>query len=226
MAVETWSEITLGSLQTLWQGFLVFIPKLIGGLIVFILGWFIAVWVGKLVAEILKRLHLDRIFEQSKWEEAMERAEFKMKMSEFLGGIVKWVLVIVFLLAAVEIWGMTQFAGFLQSIVDWLPNLIVASAIFVVAVIIGDFAGKLVEAIVGKMEVGYVKLIGTIVKSAIWVFAILAILSQLGVAPRIIEILVTGCVALIVISASLAFGLGGKDIAKEILEDFREKIRK
>ena len=224
--IGTWSEITLNSLQNLWQGFLVFIPKLIGGLIVFIVGWFIAVWIGKLVAEILKRLRLDRVFEKSKWEGAMTKADFKMKMSEFIGAVVKWVLVIVFLLAAVEIWGMTQFASFLQAIVNWLPNVVVAAAIFVVAVIVGDFAGKLVEAVVGKMGIGYVKLVGGIVKGSIWVFAILTILSQLGVASRIIEIVVTGFVALIVVSGALAFGLGGKDLAKEILQNLRRKVER
>lgn len=226
MAIETWSKITLDSLQGLWRGFLAFIPKLIGGLIVFIVGWFIAVWVGKLTAEILKRLRLDRVFEKNKWEEAMEKADFKVKMSDFIGGVVKWVLVIVFLLATVEIWGMTQFAGFLQSIVDWLPNVVVAAAIFVVAVIVADFAGKLVEAVVGKMGVGYVKLVGSIVKGSIWIFAILTILSQLGVAPRIIEIVVAGFVALIVASGALAFGLGGKDLARDALQDLRSKLKR
>ena len=223
--VQDWSTITWQALQGLWQGFLNFLPKLVGAIIVFVIGWFIAVWIGKLVAEILRRLRLDRIFEKSKWDEALEKAEFRMKMSDFIGGIVKWVLVIVFLLAAVEILGLVQFAIFLRAIVAWLPNLVVAAAIFVVAVIIADFSEKLVRAIVGKMNVRYVKLIGSIVKWAIWIFAILAILSQLGVAKDIVQIIVGGFVALIVISCSIAFGLGGRDLARDILENFRGKFK-
>ena len=192
---------------------------------IFVIGWFIAVWVGKLVAEILRRLRVDKIFEKTKWEEALEKAEFKMKMSDFIGGIIKWVLVIVFLLAAVEILGLVQFAAFLRTIVAWLPNLVVAAAIFVVAVIIADIAEKLVKAIVGKMNVRYVNFVGSIVKWAIWIFAILAILAQLGVAPEIVQILIGGFVALIVISCSIAFGLGGKDLAREFLEGLRNKFR-
>ena len=223
--VQDWTTVTLQALQGLWQGFLNFLPRLVGAIIIFVIGWFIAVWIGKLVAEILRRLRLDRIFEKSKWDEALEKAEFRMKMSDFIGGIVKWVLVIVFLLASVEILGLVQFATFLRAIVAWLPNLVVAAAIFVVAVIIADFSEKLVRAIVGKMNVSYVKLIGSIVKWAIWIFAILAILSQLGVAKDIVQILVTGFVALIVISCSLAFGLGGRDLAREVLENFRGKFK-
>jgi len=223
--IQDWSSITIEALQNLWQGFIGFMPQLIGALIVFIVGWFIAVWIGKLIAEILKRLKFDSIFEKTKWEKALEGAEFKMKISDFFGALVKWVLVIVFLLATVEILGLSQFAGFLKAIVSWLPNLVVASAIFVVAVVIADFIEKLVKAIVGKMNVGYAGFIGSIIKWAIWIFAILAILAQLGVAREIVQTLIQGLVALLVISSGLAFGLGGKDVAKDILEGFRGKIR-
>ena len=223
--VSQWSSITLTSLQNLWRGFIGFLPELAGALIVFVVGWFIAVWLGKLVAEILKRIRFDSVFEKTKWDEALDRAEFKMKVSDFLGSVVKWVLMIVFLLAAVEILGFGAFAGFLRAIVGWLPNLIVAVAIFVVAVIVADFADKLVKAVIGKMGVGYSRFSGAIVKWAIWIFAILAILSQLGVAEDIVQILVVGFVALIVLSASIAFGLGGKDTAKSILEGLRGRMK-
>ena len=147
MIIQDWSVITSQALQNLWQGFIKFIPQLIGAIIIFVIGWIISVWIGKIIAEILKRLQLDKIFERTKWEEAFEKAEFKVKVSDFIGGIIKWILVIVFLLAAVEVLGLGQFAGFLKSIVAWLPNIAVAAAIFVVAVIIADFTEKLVKAI-------------------------------------------------------------------------------
>ena len=225
IAIQDWSSITIQALQNLWQGFLNFIPVLIAALIVFIVGWFISVWLGKLVAEILKRLKFDRLFEKTKWEKALEKAEFKIKMSEFIGGIVKWIFVIVFLLVTVEILGLSQFAGFLKAIVSWLPNLVVAAAIFVVAVIVADFAEKLVQVIVGKMNVGYHRFVGGIIKWAIWVFAILAILAQLGVAIEIVQTMIQGFVALLVISCGLAFGLGGKDLAHDILEGFRKRLK-
>jgi hypothetical protein len=223
--IQDWSSVTLGALSDLWYGFASFIPKLIGALIIFIVGWFIAVWLGKLVAEILKRIKFDKIFENKKWEEAMQKAELKVSMSGFVGALVKWILVIVFLLAAVEILGMAQFAGFLKDIVAWLPNVIVAAAIFVVAAIAADILEKLVKAVVGKMDVKYVNWIGSVVRWSIWVFAILASLSQLGIGSDIIQILVTGFVALIVISGGLAIGLGGKDTAKEMIEGLRNKLR-
>ncbi|OIO45310.1 hypothetical protein COU05_02365 [bacterium (Candidatus Gribaldobacteria) CG10_big_fil_rev_8_21_14_0_10_37_21] len=225
--IQDWSAVLADSLQGLISGVIAFIPKLLGAVIVFIVGWIIAVWIGKLVSEILKRLKLDRIFEKTKWEEAMEKAEVKMKMSGFLGAIVKWVLAIMFLGAGIKILGIEEFGSFVDGIVGWLPNLVVATAIFVVAVILADFAEKITKIAVAKMKVRYANLIGGVVRWSIWLFAGFAILAQLavGAAAQIVQILITGVVALVVISMALAFGLGGKDVAKEILMGMRNKMK-
>ena len=224
-AFQDWSVVTVQALQDLWAGFLNFIPKLIGSMIIFIVGWFLAIWIGKLVAEVLRRIKFDSLFLKTKWEEAMGKADVKMRMSSFMGVITKWILVIVFLSVAVEILGLSQFSGFIREIVAWLPNVVVAAAIFVAAVIISDLAEKLVRTIVQKMNVGYAGMAGAIVRWAIWIFAAFAILGQLDVATEITQILMAGIVALVVISTSIAFGIGGKDLAKDLLEGARRKMK-
>lgn len=220
-----WTSVTVQALQNLWQGFLAFVPALVGAIIVFVIGWFFSIGVGKLVTEILKKLRFNRIFEKGSWKEALEKAEFKVDAASFIGVIFKWVLVIVFLMAAVEILGLTEFAGFLKGVIGYLPNVVVAAFIFVVAVIIADLLEKIVRASVESLRVGYGNLVGAIVRWSIWIFAILAILMQLKVAPALIQTLFTGLVAILVISAGIAFGLGGKEIAGEILRDFHEKLK-
>ncbi len=225
MILADWWNITADALIGLWQGFIIFIPNLVGALIVFLIGWLISIGVGKLVAEILKRLKFNQIFERGNWKTALARAEIKVDPSGFIGAIFKWVLLIVFLLAAVEILGLAQFANFLTRVLAYLPNVIVAALIFVVAVIIADILEKVVRAAVEGTKMGHGQLVGVLVKWSIWIFAILAILMQLKVAPGLIQTLLTGVVALIVISAGLAFGLGGKGLATEILQDLKRKIK-
>jgi hypothetical protein len=203
--VQNWATITLEALQGAWQGFLLFLPRLIGAFIVFIAGWLIALLIGKLITEILKKLKLDRFFERTGWKEALEKAEIKVTASQFIGEIFKWILVIVFLFIAVEILGLTQFAEFLKRIVLWLPNLIVAVAIFVVAIIVADILEKIIRASVKKMELGYGGFFGTLVKGAIYVFAVLAILLQLGVTPQIVNALIFGLIGTISLALGLAF---------------------
>ena len=223
--VLDWYSVTIEALQNLWQAFIVFIPALIGAIIVFVIGWFISIGVGKLVTEILKKLRFNRIFEKGAWKEALAKAEFKVDAAGFVGVIFKWALVIVFLMAAVEILGLTEFAGFLKGVLGYLPNVVVASFIFVVAVIIPDILEKIVRAAVESIRVGYGQVVGVIVRWSIWIFAILAILIQLKVAPTLIQTLFTGLVAVLVISAGIAFGLGGKEIATEILRDLHRKLK-
>lgn len=220
-----WYTITIDALVNLWQGFLSFIPNLIGALIVLLIGWLIAVGIGKLVTEIFKRLGLNKIFEKGTWKEALEKAEFKVDASGFIGAICKWILFIVFLLAAVEILGMIQFADFLSKVVGYLPNVVVAALIFVVAVIIADIVEKIVRAGVERAKVGYGSVAGAIVRWSIWIFAVLAILLQLKIAVELILTLFTGLVAMMAIAGGLAFGLGGKDVAAGILENLRKKLK-
>jgi len=221
-----WYEITSRALESLWYGFLGFIPSLVGALIVFIIGWFIAVGIGKLIAEVLIRIKFNQIFETGNWKKVLEKAEVKISPAGFIGEIVKWVLLIVFLMAAVEILGFDRFADFLTDVVGYLGNVVVAALIFVVAAILADLLAKVIVAATESAKFEYSHLTGDIVRWSIWVFAILAILYQLGVAPELIQTLLSGIIWVFVISFGLSFGLGGKDAATEIIDTFRQKLRK
>lgn len=224
MALD-WYDITFNALKDLWVGFLEFIPALIGALIVFIIGWFVAVLIGRIVSEVLVRLKFNELFDRTDWKRALEKAKFTVNPAEFLGAIVKWILVIVFLMAAVDILGLEQFSFFLGKVISYLPNIFIAALIFIVAIILADIAEKIVVATLEKMKLGYSLLIGTVVKWGIWVSAILAALYQLEIVKDMIHTLFTGLIALIVISVGLAFGLGGKDVAADILRELREKVK-
>ena len=225
-----WYSITIQALQGLWQAFLNFIPVLIGAFIVFVVGWFVSAGVGRLVAGILKRVKFNHFFERGSWRETLKKAEIKVDAAGFIGAVVKWVLVIVFLLAAVDILGLEGFANFLGGVLAYLPNVVVAVLIFVVTVIVVDIVEKLVRAAVEGVKIGYGQFVSAIVRWAIWIFAILAILRQLLVVPELVEIvfgaLVYGVVAFLVISIGIAFGLGGKEVAAELLQDLKRKLKK
>jgi len=221
-----WFTITKEALLGLWKGFIDFVPELIGALIVFFIGWLISIGIGKLVTEILRKVKFNRIFEKGGWKSALEKAEIKVDASAFIGAIFKWVLMIVFLLAAVEILGFVQFAVLLTNVLGYLPNVIVAALIFVVTVIIADILEKVVRAAVEGIKVGYGRLVGAIVKWSIWIFAILIILYQLRIGQPFMADLFRGIVAMIVISVGLAFGLGGRGVATEILQDLKGKLKR
>lgn len=219
---DIWLETVIQALPSIWY----FMLKLIGAILVFVLGWLFALGIGKIVAEILAKIKLNQAFDRAGWKSALEKAEVKVNPSEFIGAIVKWILVIVVLLAVADILGLLVFAGILKDILAYLPNVVVSVLILVAAVIVVDIVEKIIRAAVEGIKVGYGHLVSTIVKWSIWVFAILAILQQLGLEAanwgfRLIEYTFIGIVAIF----AIAFGLGGKEVATEILQDLRKKLK-
>jgi small-conductance mechanosensitive channel len=222
--MAAWLEVTMNIFYLAWQRIVEFLPNFLAAILVFIVGWLISAWIKKLIVKILNALKLDRILEKSGWKEALEKAEIKVSVSDFCGEIVKWILVILFLMAAVEIVGLTQFSEFLGKILSWLPNLIAAVIIFIVAVVAADILGKIVKASVKKIGTAYIGIIEGIVKISIYVFAIFAILLQLGIAKDLVNAIIYGVIFALSLGFGLAFGLGGKDTIAKFIEDLRRKM--
>ena len=122
--------------------------------------------------------------------------------------------------------GFVRFADFLDDVLSYLDNVVIAALIFVVAVVLADILAKSIVAITEGAKFAYAHITGEIVRWSIWIFAILAILHQLGIAPPLIETLFAGLIGVLVISLGLAFGLGGKDVAAEILQDLRKRLKR
>lgn len=205
-----------------------FIANLIVAIVVFVIGYLISVGIGKLITEILKSIKFNKLFEKEGWKKALQRANVDVNPSEFIGAIFKWVFVIVSLLLAVDILGLTAFALFLTSVLTYLPNVIVAVLVFVVAIIISDIVEKVVRATVERLRVGYGFVAASIVKWAIWVFAFFLILDLLLPNSLLVKTLYTaivyGIVGSLALGIGLAIGLGGKDTAGKVIADMYRKI--
>lgn len=193
-------------------------------ILIVLVGWLVSGGIGQLVTALLNKFKLNQILKRMGWEESLARAEIRLDAPKFFGEIVKWCFVIIFLMVACEVINLPQFSEFLGQVIAYLPNLLVAALIFVVAVFLADFSYRIVVASSEKAKISYSKLLGSGIRWAIWVFAILAILLQLGITPDIVRALIYGMIAMITIATGLAFGLGGKDLAAEILKELKDKL--
>ena len=224
----SYSDWSLGIVQPFLQTMVSFIANLILALVVFIIGYLISVGIGRVIAEILKSIRFNRLFDKEGWNKALQRANVNVDPSEFIGAIFKWVFVIVSLLVAVDILGLAQFGLILTQVLNYLPNVIVAALIFVVAVIISDIIEKIVRVSVEKMKVGYGYVAASIVKWSVWIFTIFLILDQLLPNSDLIKTLymaiVWGIVGTVALGGAIAIGLGGKDTAGEVIKDMYKKF--
>jgi small-conductance mechanosensitive channel len=224
MVLETWSEILSASFQQLWLGVMDFIPKLTLSLIIFIIGWVIAVTLDKLVARVIRIFRVDKALQGLGVEKFLERGGFRLDAGAFIGGLVKWFFIIAFMIAALDVLGLGQVNIFLQEVLAYLPSVIIAALILVAAAVIANAVQKVVSGSARGAGLPSAGFLGGIAKWSIWIFAILAALYQLGIAGPFVQTLFTGFVAMIVIAGGLAFGLGGRDVAARYIERLREDI--
>lgn len=221
---SNWLELFINPLVQVLQATIQFLPKLIGAFLVFLFGIFVGELVKKIVAGFLRKLRLDQFFESTRWKEAFEKADIKTNISDFIGEICKWILIIAFLSASVEVLGFVRFAEFLERVVSWLPNLVIGVVIFVVAVIIADILEKIIKASAKRLGVKLASFLGSALKIVIYVIAVLTILLEWGIGEEIIQPLIMGIIFGLSLAFGLAFGLGGKELAKDLLEEVRKKI--
>lgn len=223
MVLQTWGDVIVVSLQQSWAAVANFVPLLIGALVIFVIGWIVASALGKLVAEVVKALRVDTLLAQLDIEKTLERGGIRLNSGLFIGALVKWFLIIVFLLAAVNILGLSQVSGFLQQVLFYIPNVVVAALILVIAVKVAEVVERAVRSSVDAAGMRGA-LVGVMARWAIWVFAVVAALLQLGVATVLLQTVVTGLVAMLALAFGLAFGLGGKDAASSFIDRLRRDM--
>lgn len=225
MIVQTWGDVLVASFQELWSGVVAFVPQLVIALVVFIVGWVIAVALGKIVSQIVKSLRVDSALRGLGAEAPLSRAGLRLDSGAFVGGLVRWFFILVFLFAAIDVVGLDQVTEFLRSVVlTYIPQVIVAAFILLVAALLADVVHRVVAGSARAAHIPSAGFLGGVAKWSIWIFAILAALFQLGIAGVFIQTLFTAFVAMLAIAGGLAFGLGGRDAASRFLEKLRSDI--
>jgi small-conductance mechanosensitive channel len=227
MAFESLKMALTDAFSSLLVGVVAFIPKLIVAIVVVILGWVIGAALSKIINQLFKTLRIDSALEAAGAKQLVHKAGFNLNSGLFVGELIKYFVVVVSIMATFSILGLNDVNMFLQGIVlGYLPQVIVAVLILVVAIVLSEVMRKVVVGAAKAAGVHKAGLLGSMTKWSIWVFAILAALFQLNIAATFIQTLFTGIVVAFSVALGLAFGLGAKDTAKEIVEDIRAEIRR
>lgn len=215
-----WGMVSASSFAGIGVRLIDFVPNIIFAVVVFIAGLFIADLFGRVVSRILKRAYLDQAVDQTGLKKILERIGFKMPISRALGLLITWFLYAVFLIATAEIVQLNQISQFLQAVVLYIPNVIIAVVILLVGIIVSNFVFTLVKETATAAKLSAADLLANVARWAILVFTFMAALVQLRVATELIQILFTGVILMFALAGGIAFGLGGKDKAKEMLDKF------
>jgi hypothetical protein len=224
--LQSWPDVFVSASQNLVQGFFEFIPGFLGAIIIFAVGWVIAAMVSRAIEHILNLIKIDSLFKELGTERVLERMGFKLRVGRFIGEIVRWFIVIAFLIPSLEILGLSAINDFLRNdVLGYLPNIFVAALVLIIASYISDALHKFIEGSAKAVDSRASRMSATIAKWAVWVFAIIIALSELGIAEQFMSALFIGLVAMMALAGGLAFGLGGKEAASKAISKMSENLK-
>ena len=225
MIVSQSAGVLQSSFADMWYTVAQLLPSIFAAVLIFIIGWIVGVVLYRVVEQVVKVLRLDEALKAAGVNDAAREAGLHLNVGAFLGTLVQWFIVIVFLMTSLEILGFSRVTIFLQQVVLlYLPQVIVAVLILVLAAIVAEAARNIIASSARAAGSHSGNLAGTVAKYAIWITAILAVLNQLGVATEFVQTLFTGIVVSLALGFGLAFGLGGKEAAARTIERVRSEI--
>lgn len=217
--ISDWGDAVFLAVSNALNTFIAAIPQVIGALLIILIGWILAGALARLTTELLKRAGADRLFAQHGGDVYGAQSR-RIQPSVVFGELVKWLIRIVFLVAAANVLGMPQVSELLNQILLWIPNLIVAAIILLLAPLLGRFVRGAIEVGAGEMGFTNAPLLGRIAEIAIMAFAVVIAINQIGIAANLVNTLFIGLVGAVSLAFGLAFGLGGRDVAAQITQDW------
>ncbi len=222
--IQIWGRAITSSLIGLGQRLVDFLPAFIGALLVFLAGWIIAKSIGRLIEKIIVATNIDSAMQKIGFDGRLENGKLQVTVSALFGGLVKWFLILVFLMASADILKLDQVTIFLNKILLYIPNVIVAVVILSIVFLVGNFVYEIVKGSTRAAGIMSATLLATVSKWSIIIFGIFAAMIQLGIASSLVSTIFVGIVAMLSLAGGLAFGLGGKEEAALILRKLREEI--
>lgn len=225
MEVRGWVDVIVASLQNLWALVVEFLPSLLGAIVVLIVGLIVAAGLERLVERLVFYLRVDALLEKLGVGAYLQRANLQLNAGHFLGRIVYWFMVVAFLLAASDILNFTALSGFLQDVLLYIPNVLIAALILLAAVVVANFLKGLVLASVLGAKLHAAKFLGTAAWWVVMVFGVLTAAAQLNIAVAIINTIITGIIAMLALAGGLAFGLGGRESAARWIAKLESEVR-
>lgn len=206
------------SFYGLWGDVLSFLPELLLAIVIVIIGWILGGSLSHLVEKLFNKLRFDKALDAAGVDHLAERAGYKFRPGQFVGALIKWFVILVFIVAALDILRLEQVTVFFREVaLGYLPKVIVSVLILLGASVLANLASASVVA--GAKAAGYksAELLGSVARYAVILFAVLAVLNQLEIAPELVQTLFTGIVFAVSLALGLAFGLGGKEAASHYL---------
>ncbi|TSC68891.1 MAG: small-conductance mechanosensitive ion channel [Parcubacteria group bacterium Gr01-1014_56] len=227
MIVQSWVDVLQQSFTNLLASVISFLPSFVFAVIIFVVGWFIGALLGRIIAQAVRSIKVDQALRSAGVGDIVSRAGYTLDSGAFLGGLVQWFVIIVFLMWALQVLALTPVTLFLQQmVVSFLPQVIVAVMIVLIGAVLAELVQNVVTGAARAAGIRSAGFAGAIARWSIWIFAIAVALSQLGIGAQYFQTLFMGIVVALSLAFGLSFGLGGQEAASRFIEKTREGLHK
>jgi hypothetical protein len=221
-----WNELIAEPVRQMLTKILNYLPVLLGALIILIVGWIIAKAIRRLINWLLVSVRFDVMADKTGISEVLKKGNLKVTAREVICGLVYWLIIIMVLIMTVDALGLPKTSDVLTSLFAYVPKVIVALLVLVVALFLASFVSGIVHTAAGNANLPSPELIAGISRWAIIIFAVTIAMEQLGIAPLLVGTAFNIILGGVVFALALAFGLGGKDAAARYLDELKNKRSK
>jgi hypothetical protein len=223
--VYDWGQAIMTSTAAALALFLGAIPKILGFLVILLIGWMVASLLAGVVANLLRAVRFNDLAQRSGFSGFVQNMGVRTDAAGVLATAVRWFVRLIVLVVAFDALGLPAVSQVLQQLLLWIPNLVVALMVLVIAGLLANAAFGLVRGATAQAGFGNSELLAHIARFAVWAFGIVVAVNQVGVATTLVNTLFMGVVGALALGFGLAFGLGGRDTAARIVGEWYESGR-
>jgi hypothetical protein len=223
--VRDWGDAIFTSITQALALFLAAIPKIIGFIIILAIGWIIAALVAKGAAALLRNIRFNDMSQRSGFAGFVRNTGVYTDSTGFVADIAKWFIRLITLVVAFDALGLPAVSDVLRQLLLWLPNLAVAIVVLIIGGLAANALAGLVRGATAEAGLGSPHLLANIARVAVWAFAIVVAVNQIGIARELVNTLFMATVGAVALALGLAFGIGGRDTAAEMIRDWYSRTR-
>lgn len=225
MIFKDWLTISSDAWLSIWERFINFLPNMIGAIVIMVVGWLVGMALATVVDRLFRLVGLQALFEKAKVEDVLKKANSDKDATALLASVVQWIIYLVALIAASNALKLTAVSDFLNSILSYVPQVVIAVIIVLIGLVLAHFLSAVVKGGVKSANLNFGDTASLVVRWSIITFTVLAALAQLGIAESMINTLFIGLVVFLALAGGLAFGLGGQKAAAEVIENVKKELK-
>lgn len=225
MDIMAWQSALYSVWTSTIGAFLNLLPNILGAILVASVGLFLGNWVKSITIKSLQMLRFENLIKDSKFKAFLIKAEVTDKVEEVIGGILKWLIVLTFFIAATNILGLSTVSNVLGGVLSYVPNVISAVIVMAIGVLLAGIVEGLVKGALATVDLKTSRLMGKVASYTVVTITTLAAFAELKIASDFIHILFIGFVAMLALGFGLAIGLGAKEVIGQALSDWYKELK-